>query len=611
MSPFSKTFALLVLSLHVGRAVSDYLVPTYPAPVDLTSNQSSVAASWKNLTSILDGCVQGKDLSASAAALKGVDNITFSAGLFSLHDPGAIKLQYHHTSSEVKTAKYGGTRQVDANSIYRVASISKLVTALTGMIELSEEDWNRPLSEVIPDFVKDRIKGAAASDQTQTVQWDKVTLWSLATQLSGIPTIGIPIGDKYSPGSGKKYGAPEVNVTAFSPCAVRVLNDPTDQYCSASETVATIDNLPPNFVPWSTPVYSDLNFMLLGVAISNITGKSIPEMYRSSVFGPLDMTSSYDVHPTDKTNEARAVIVGVPEMDFAQETGIATPSGGILSTISDLQKLGVGILNNTLLSAEATRKWMKPASHTSSLSYSIGAPWEIHRYSHPDTGRVTDLYTKLGDSGWYGGVVVLIPEYDAGFTLLNAGTDLHRAQKTFVVLDFVTNTLLPALEAQAAAEAKRSFVGTYKSTDPNLNVTLKIAVNATTPISVHSDLVVSEWSYNGTDVLAGPFFGGVQPRLEQSIPNRAPQGSPGEVAFQLSQQAQLPTYTAAMPVFKEPGASVIGPWTGFYMSNGDFIATDALRWGGFPASTLVFNVDAQGNATACTPLADRVALQRV
>lgn len=50
---------------------------------------------------------------------------------------------------------------------------------------------------------------------------------------------------------------------------------------------------------------------------------------------------------------------------------------------------------------------------------SIGAPWEIVRYVNPETGKVTDIYTKLGDSGAYGGQVAIIPDYGCGWTFLN------------------------------------------------------------------------------------------------------------------------------------------------------------------------------------------------
>ena len=70
-------------------------------------------------------------------------------------------------------------------------------------------------------------------------------------------------------------GSPPLDYGKWSVRAARFAADELDQYCSTSDTVATIYDLRPNFLPWSTPTYSDLNFMFQGVAISNITGKSI------------------------------------------------------------------------------------------------------------------------------------------------------------------------------------------------------------------------------------------------------------------------------------------------------------------------------------------------
>jgi CubicO group peptidase (beta-lactamase class C family) len=192
-------------------------------------------------------------------------------------------------------------------------------------------------------------------------------------------------------------------------------------------------------------------------------------IYQESVFEPLGMTSSNSTYPTGGDELARSVIAGPPAAGFAIDTGATTPSGGLLSTINDLAKFGTAILNYTLFPADLTRKWMKPITHTASLSYSTGAPWEIIRYIHQDTGKVTDLYTKLGDSGYYGGAIVLIPDYKAGFTFLDASSKDIRSDAALVILDYVTETIVPALETQAAAEAARNYVGTYAPSNSTLN----------------------------------------------------------------------------------------------------------------------------------------------
>ena len=384
---------------------------------------------------------------------------------------------------------------------------------------------------------------------------------------------------------------------------------PQTCYVQGPDGIEAVQGIPPKFLPWTTPVYSDLGFMLLGIAISNITGKPLSDVYHQSVFGPLGMLSCFDAHPTREAELGRSVIAGDPDASFTVETSFTTPSGGILSTTNDLSKLGISILNNTLLSAETTRKWMKPQTLTASLSYAIGAGREIHRYVHPTTSKVTDLYTELGDSGFYGGALVLIPQYDAGFTMLNAYSGASRSSTTLTILDYITNAVLPALEAQAAAEAQYNFVGTYTSSDESLNASITISFNESSVPGIISGLTIARWIYNGTDVLAGPLYGGYKPRLEPSVLKQTPDGPPGQVAFLASLSSATLTYGAAIEV---PGSEVGGPWTGFYATNGDFVYTDpAPRYGGISPTMFVLDVDGDGRAVACSPAVQRVKLKRV
>ena len=165
-----------------GQAYGDFLVATYPGPTDFTNKKSTVYAGWQNITSTLNDAFKGNKTRGGSSVLAGLRNITFSLGMFSLHSLDARQLQFHHTSPDVQEAKIG-TNKVDDNSIYRVASVSKLITVLAGMVELTDEEWNRPLSNILPGL-KQYI-----SNDVETIKWDKITPWSLAAQLSGIPTV--------------------------------------------------------------------------------------------------------------------------------------------------------------------------------------------------------------------------------------------------------------------------------------------------------------------------------------------------------------------------------------------------------------------------------------
>ena len=403
------------------------------------------------------------------------------------------------------------------------------------------------------------------------------------------------------------YGAPLVDISTWSHWVSTLLEDPGNGYVSLSDAIATLANIPPNFQPWTTPAYSDLNFMLLGNLISNMTNQSMPALYHDTVFAPLGMTSSNFTAPSDPASIARAVLPLDPGSYFSAEPAFYTPSGGILSTVHDLQKLGIGILNHTLLSAEATRKWMKPTSHTASLTDSVGGPWEIHRYIHPNSTKVTDLYTKLGSSGVWGGVLVAIPKYDAGFVMLNAYSGSTRGNAASVVMDYVVDHVLPALEAQAAAEAKQNFAGTY-TCDTIANTSVTIVYNQSSYGESNSGLQITQWTYNGTNVLTGPFFNkSTTPlRLEPSIRNQDV-GQAGQIAFK---SGRNDNYLSYLDAIKVPGSKIIGPFTGFNAANADFLSIDYYRWAGVGADMFVFDVGVDGKATALTPAVDRVKLKR-
>jgi CubicO group peptidase (beta-lactamase class C family) len=120
---------LPIILFCISGALADFLGPSYPAPVDLTSHQSLVAAGWRNITSTLQRYIDHGDQDISSGAMADIKNLTFSLGMFSLNDPAASELQFHYTSPETANAP-NGTHKVDENSIYRFASLTKVFTVL-------------------------------------------------------------------------------------------------------------------------------------------------------------------------------------------------------------------------------------------------------------------------------------------------------------------------------------------------------------------------------------------------------------------------------------------------------------------------------------------------
>jgi CubicO group peptidase (beta-lactamase class C family) len=583
---------LLLYAVCIPPILADFLGPSYPAPVDLSSNRSLVAAGWENLTTILQTHLNASDE---------LSNVTFSIGMFSLEDPAASELQFHYTSPEVASAP-NGTHKVDGDSIYRIASMTKVFTVLAGLLELNSTDWDQPLADIFPTLTESAQNNPEGTGDIYIEQWNEVTPRALAAQIAGVGRDINPYdqGDILyqiliaqatgEPGADPtNLGLPPVNQSdplEFPPCAL--INSST---CPQSTYLEGAGYRSPTFLSWTTPGYADNGFALLGLAISKISGKSMEQLYRERIFDPLYMASSNSTTPPE-SEWYRSVIPSLP--GFAYDAGLLVSTGGLLSTTHDLAKFGIGILNSTLLPHDLTRKWLKPVSHTARLQYSVGSPWEIMRYVHP-SGHVTDIYTKSGDSGLYTSWLVILPDYNAGFSVLSSSSVLRRDAIVAGIADMVANSIIPALEAQAVAEAERNFVGTYTSSPQGVNSTLVLIQNGTE--SSPPGLFISSWISNGTDVVSKlqSTIGHTPWRLVPSISDP----KSGKTAFRLVPAGDVPSPQVPGQLFSGPGYLLA-----------DWIIVDSVTYGGVGVGLFVFDIGSHGEAMAVSPAAFRITLNK-
>ena len=141
-----------------------------------------------------------------------------------------------------------------------------------------------------------------------------------------------------------------------------------------------------------------------------------------------------------------------------------------------------------------TNRWLKPSGVVSDLRQAVGAPWEILRLSL--NGRTIDAYTKSGDVPGYDALLVLLPSFDAGFTMLQAGS-VSVVQE---VVAAVVSAFLPALEGCARHDARKTLAGRYEAVDQSLNSSLTIGTDSGPGFVMRN--IVS----NGSDIvnLLGP-----------------------------------------------------------------------------------------------------------
>ncbi|KAK4943422.1 hypothetical protein LTR10_016913 [Elasticomyces elasticus] len=258
-------------------------------------------------------------------------------------------------------------------------------------------------------------------------------------------------------------------------------------------------NHPPVYQSYTSPIYSNLAYAILGLAYENITGRSIFDGERDVFNNKLGMTSTT---PTAPGAGADAII---PRNDsfavFSYDIGIQGPAGGQYTSTKDLITWGKAIFNNTLLSDVLTRRWMKPTSFTSQWESAVGAPWEIYRLTVPintiiNASRIVDTYSKSGDIGQYSTYFGLVPDYNIGITVLAAGDNPNR--QVVPVRGTLVDIFYKAAEAAAKEQAQVAFTGTFRSTDRNSSITL--AVDGGPGVSI------KQWISNSTDFLANEWL---------------------------------------------------------------------------------------------------------
>lgn len=227
---------------------------------------------------------------------------------------------------------------------------------------------------------------------------------------------------------------------------------------------------------------------------------------------------------------------------------------------------------------------MKPATHTSSLDYSVGAPWEIVSFGDE---RPIDIYSKAGDIGTYSSIIALSPDHNVGFTVLAAGADGHA--KVALASDLISALLLPALEASAKNQAAARYAGEYTATD---------STNSSIAITTDDGpgLLITSWVNNRTDMIQSLMtLGHVSDPSTFGI-RLYPTGleSPGQISFR-----------ALMP----PSLSTAGngPFTSSCIT---WVTVDGQVYGNVGIDEFVFNMDERGVVNGIIPRVLRTTLRK-
>ncbi|KAF5573787.1 beta-lactamase 2 [Fusarium pseudoanthophilum] len=563
----------------LGTAVSAALLGLVTAPVQASSPCPLFGPDLPTPTALSNEVSIKNALSEILQLVPSLDidfqNTSFSIDIYTAADQRPL-FNYHHSA----TYRGYGVQVVNDTTVYRIGSISKLLTAYVYLLEVGDVSFNQPVTRYVPELadISAELRKRHAS-HLNYVKWDVITIGALASHMAGIPR------DFPSPASVdrqvERLGFPPVRPVNFAYCGKSVLYP-----CNRTAFFDAIRNRHPVEAAFSTPIYSNIGYQIMAYALENITGMSYTDILSRQLILPLGLNSTTYAKPA---NTDSSIIPGSPRSSWYDvDTRDEGPAAGIYSSIADLRRIGQSILSYEKLSPSQTRRWMKPVSFTADPQVAVGAPWEIARV--PSTNRTSWMYTKGGKLGMYSSLMALLPDWGVGLTILAAGTDAPGV--VGMIPGVIVSKLVPALEQAAKRQARQRYSGRYGDGRNSM----KLAVQDNLP-----GLGVTSWLVDGRDM-----FDSIRLMVSESSTgsgNVSMRLYPTGLQRQTDGKARNESWRAVYEIIDaaSPSSSYCASW----------FSVDSVTYGGVSIDEFVIDISADGTAQGIKISAFDTRLERV
>ncbi len=374
--------------------------------------------------------VFGAKPTLAPAVFKEID-AAVEAALAAGEAPGAVFRMGH--GKECYHQAYGNravrpeVEKMSADTIFDVASLTKAVAtapAVMMLVERGRLKLDDPVSRWLPEFQGD---GREA-----------VTVRQLLTHSSGMRA-----------GLGRGWGS------------------------GRKEALQAACKEPMDSKPGTAFRYSDINFILLGLLVERVSGRSLDDFCTRLIYRPLGMKDTCFL-PLGKLPVARIAptapvdgkhLRGVVHDPTARLMGGVSGHAGLFSSAADLGRysemmLGMGQLNGRRILKESTVKMMTTPQSPRGLPVR-GLGWDIDSGYSGQRGELFQV-GGYGHSGWTGTAMWIDPFSKTWFVFLSnrihpsGGGNVLPLQRQLGTLaaKAVTDYEFPAAKAKEAEKAK-------------------------------------------------------------------------------------------------------------------------------------------------------------
>ncbi|MFJ7151346.1 serine hydrolase domain-containing protein [Streptomyces sp. NPDC100445] len=317
--------------------------------------------------------VAGERGTPAPAALPAPDTAGLAAVLRSAVDrgaPGALaRIDDHGRTYRVThgVADRATGRAVSTEDRFRIGSVTKTFSAVV-LLQLVDEhrlSLDAPVNRYLPRLLPD----------------DRITVRQVLSHRSGLYDY---TNDMFAH-----------SVSGFE--AVR------NKVFTYRELVALSLKKPRTNAPGAAYSYSNTNFVVAGLLIEKLTGRSVATAYQDRVIGPLGLTDTFYVHPrtTIPGRYARGYLTqdtagAAPVDSTAQTVSWAQSAGAVISSARDLDTFYGALLGGRLMSAARLAEMERFTRVDARTAYGLGLRRRelscgVSVYGH--TGVVQGYYT--------------------------------------------------------------------------------------------------------------------------------------------------------------------------------------------------------------------------
>lgn len=306
---------------------------------------------------------------------------------------------------------------------FDIASITKLFTAVAVLQQVDAGRLN----------LDDRIHSHVSL--TGTAIPEDVTIHHLLSHTSGI-------ADDADEEAGESYEALWVDRPTYS---VTTTKDFLPQFAHKE----------PVFAAGTGCRYNNVGYVLLGLAVEQVTGRSYRDVIRQDVFAWAGMADSdfFDMRQAaadvaegwDPVLDADGAITGWQQNIFSYPP-IGSPDGGAHTSAADLVQFLDAVEGRQLLSEDSTARFLSPQAlhHRMKEPSSPTATHELHygyglEIEHDDAGRIRSYY-KDGINTGSSGIIRRYPRLDLTVAVLSNSED--GAWEPIDLLDEAAGSLL-------------------------------------------------------------------------------------------------------------------------------------------------------------------------